>query len=326
MLVVGTLTRNRKNPSARSQRVSFPCSRQNLPAVAPTRAALLGFVLREALPVLLEPAPVAGDVAADLSPAAQAVFTHLEQYGASFLTDIARGTGLLPTQTEEALWELVARGLATGDGIAGLRTLLLPETKRRDRQRRERPHRLRGIRGGAARRRMPVGRWSVLRAGSAAIPPARAEHAAGETERVAEFFAHQLLRRYGVVVRELLAREVRAPAWRVLLQIFRRLEARGEIRGGRFVAGFVGEQFALPEAVDALRAVRRSTDDTEPVLVAAGDPLNLVGILTPGARVSPFSNQVIAYRKGVPVEIGELGAVISRLQSGRVRSRAAMPT
>src|SRR4029077_12734800 len=109
-------------------------------------------------------------------------------------------------------------------------------------------------------------------------------------------------------------REVRAPAWRVILGIFRRMEARGEIRGGRFVDGFIGEQFALPEAVDALRAVRRALEDTEPVIVSAADPLNLVGILTPGARVSPFSNQMIAYQNGVPVEIGELGAVMSRLQ------------
>ena len=130
-----------------------------------------------------------------------------------------------------------------------------------------------------------------------------------------EFMARQLLRRYGVVLRELVAREVRAPAWRVLLSVYRRLEARGEIRGGRFVAGLVGEQFALPEAVEALRAVRRAPGADEVVIISASDPLNLVGILTPGARVSPFSNQVIAYRNGVPVEVGERGAVLSALQA-----------
>jgi ATP-dependent Lhr-like helicase len=257
-------------------------------------------VTRAALPALLEApaAPVAAT--ADLAPAAAAVFAHLDHHGASFLADIARATGQLPSQTEEALWELVARGLVTGDGIAGLRTLLLPEVKRRQPR-----HRLRALRGGAGKRLMPVGRWAILR--TAATTPASPEEAN-------ETFARQLLRRYGIVLRELLAREARAPAWRVLLGIYRRLEARGEIRGGRFVAGFVGEQFALPEAVDTLRAVRRTADDTEPVLVAAADPLNLVGILTPGARLSPFSNQVIAYRNGVPVEVGELGAVVSRLQ------------
>jgi ATP-dependent Lhr-like helicase len=130
----------------------------------------------------------------------------------------------------------------------------------------------------------------------------------------AEQIARQLLRRYGVVFRDLLAREHQAPPWRVLLAIYRRLEARGEIRGGRFVAGFIGEQYALPEAVEALRAVRRQPASDETVIVASGDPLNLVGILTPGGRVSPYANQVIAYRDGIPAEVGPLGAVQSRLR------------
>ena len=267
---------------------------------APTRAAPLAFVLREALPHLLEPAPRQSDLLRDLSPAARDVFAFLQQHGAAFLSDIARGTGRLAVETEDALWELVACGLVTGDGIAGLRTLLLPEVKRRQPR-----HRLHGIGGGAARRQMPIGRWAVLRAPEA---ESTADGPKGDEVR-----ARQLLRRYGVIVRDLLAREARAPAWRVLLNIFRRLEGRGEIRGGRFVAGLVGEQFALPEAVEALRAVRRAGDD-EVVMVSASDPLNLAGILTPGARISPFSNQVIAYRNGVPVEIGERGAVISALQ------------
>ena len=218
--------------------------------------------------------PADGDARGGLSALAGDVLAHLERHGAGFLADIARATGQLPSQTEEALWELVARGLVTGDGIAGLRTLLLPEVKRRPRRH------LRALRGGSARRLMPVGRWALLR------PPGTATAAEEEGH---ERFAWQLLRRYGVVVRELLAREVRAPAWRKLLAIFRRLEARGEIRGGRFVAGYVGEQFALPEAVEALRAVRRAAGKGETALIAAADPLNLVGILTPGARVSPFS-------------------------------------
>ena len=276
--------------------------------VAPTRAAPLAFVMRAALGTLLEPAALDVDLAMRLSPAARDVLAYLEQHGASFLTDIARATGPLPGQTEEALWELVARGLVTGDGIAGLRLLLLPEVKRRQPR-----HRLRALRGGAGKRLMPVGRWSVLR--TASPKPMTAGESSAD-----EFCARQLLRRYGVVLRELLGREVRAPAWRVLLGIYRRMEARGEIRGGRFVAGFIGEQFALPEAVDTLRAVRRAAEDAEPVLVAAADPLNLVGILTPGARVSPFSNQVIAYRNGVPIEVGDLGTVLSRVQSSQPRS------
>jgi ATP-dependent Lhr-like helicase len=155
---------------------------------------------------------------------------------------------------------------------------------------------------------MPVGRWALLRDQADPAP---------QVELAAERAAHRLLLRWGVLFRELCARERGLPSWRALLQALRRLEARGEIRGGRFVDGFIGEQFALPEAVDALRSVRRRGRTDEVVVVAAADPLNLVGIVTAGARISPFSGLVIAYRDGVPVEIGELGAVRSRLQTAR---------
>jgi len=125
--------------------------------------------------------------------------------------------------------------------------------------------------------------------------------------------ARQLLRRYGVVFRDLLARERNAPPWRVLLPVLRRLEARGEIRGGRFVNGFVGEQFALPEAVESLRAVRRSGDDEGTVILPAADPLNLIGIIVPGQRVSPFSTLAVAYRNGVAIDVAPLGTLRSRL-------------
>jgi ATP-dependent Lhr-like helicase len=268
---------------------------------APTRAAPLAFVLRADLPELLVPAPQDSQVRAERSPAARAVLDHLEQRGASFLADIARALKRLPTEVEDALWELVASGLVTGDGIAGLRTLLLPERERRPR----RAAHLRALPGGAVRRLMPVGRWAVLR--DQAAPAAAAEVAA-------ERAARRLLLRWGVIFRELCARERAIPSWRALLYALRRLEARGEIRGGRFVDGFVGEQFALPEAVDALRSVRRRAASGAVMMVAAADPLNLVGILTDGARVSPFSGLVIAYRDGLPIEIGELGAVRSKLQ------------
>jgi ATP-dependent helicase Lhr and Lhr-like helicase len=210
----------------------------------------------------------------------------------------------LPTQVENGLWELVACGLVTGDGIAGLRTLLMPDTKRHP------TRRLAGrwLRGRPSARLMPVGRWSLLR------PVWTRESTAGAPQFRDEAMARQLLRRYGVVFRELLARELPMPSWRVLLPIYRRLEARGEIRGGRFVAGFIGEQFALPEAIDGLRAVRRQSKVSETVIVAAADPLNVVGILTPGPRLSPFTQQVIVYRSGVPIEIGALGAITSRLR------------
>ncbi len=270
---------------------------------APTRSAPIAFVLREDLPSFLDPAPADLASVEGLSGPARDVARHLAERGASFLPDIARATGRLPAQAEGALWELVACGLVTGDGIAGLRALLKPEEKRRL------PHRrLRMLRGGLLRERLiPLGRWSLLH------PAGPGSEPRPNREAMEEAMARQLLRRYGVIFRDLLAREGRAPAWRVLLGIYRRLEARGEIRGGRFVSGFIGEQFALPEAVDALRAVRRKRDEVETVIVTAADPLNLVGILTPGARISPYANQVIAYRAGVPVEVGDLGAVMHRL-------------
>lgn len=267
---------------------------------APTRSAPLAFFRRDAQAFLVQPLPIDETMRASLPEPARRVLHFLEQRGAHFLSDIARGVGLLPVQTEAALWDLVARGLVTGDGVAGLRTLLLPERKRQDRRRR-----LRSVRGGLSARLMPAGRWSLLRSEGWERP---------DEASILETLARQLLRRYGVVLREILARETRAPSWRALLSVYRRLEARGEIRGGRFVDGFVGEQYALPEAVDALRAVRRAAADEATVLIAAADPLNLVGILTPGARVSPLSGQKIAFRRGVAVDVGQLGEVRSRLQ------------
>jgi ATP-dependent Lhr-like helicase len=268
----------------------------------PTRTAPIAFLLRDELEFFLEGALPEWEEAAGLSPAAREVGRYLAQRGASFLADIARGTGLLKVKAEEALWQLVAHGFATGDGIAGLRILLTPESKRKGRRRR-----LRVISGGrTAERMMPVGRWSLWREQAHAAPV--------EAEKVSERRAWQLLRRYGVMFRDLLARESCAPSWRSLLAVYRRLEARGEIRGGRFVNGFVGEQFALPEAVEKLRAERRAKEAAEPVMISSADPLNLVGILTPGGRISPYSNQVIAYQNGTPVEVGPLGAVLSRLR------------
>ena len=154
---------------------------------------------------------------------------------------------------------------------------------------------------------MPVGRWALLRSQVTAT---------SDPQDVVERSTRLLLARYGILVRELLTRERNAPPWRNLLPVLRRLEARGEIRGGRFVDGLVGEQFALPEAIEALRAVRRRKigKSGEVVVVAAADPLNLVGIIGSGDRLSPYSGQVVAYREGVAVEVGELGFVKSRLQ------------
>ena len=270
--------------------------------LAPARNAPLAFLLREELDVFLEATSLRFDHINTLSAMALEVARFLERHGASFLTDIARGTGLLKIKVEEALWQLVAHGLATGDGVAGLRVLLTPDHKRVERRRS-----LRIISGGRSpERAMPVGRWSLWGHSSSADRP--------NNEALLERRARQLLERYGIVFRDLLAREMSMPPWRSLLGVYRRLEARGEVRGGRFVNGFVGEQFALPEAVDALRATRRRETEHSPVIVSAADPLNLVGIITPGARVSPYSNQAIAYRNGVVIDVGLLGELLSRLQ------------
>ncbi|MGH7770278.1 MAG: DEAD/DEAH box helicase [Candidatus Binatia bacterium] len=296
LCLAGIVSWGRLRSSAKEEESGAPLKRGRRRRRAPGRAAPISFVLREDLDhFLTEPNPHV-----PLSTGAREVLSYLEKHGASFLADIARGTGLLKIRAEQALWELVAAGLVTGDGIAGLRVLLLPETKRQSRKR------LRVIAGGrSSERLMPVGRWSLWRSGARA--------AAESPEQSAEFITRQLLRRYGVLFRELTAREGAAPSWRSILEVCRRLEARGEIRGGRFVNGFVGQQFALPEAVDLLRATRRSETKEETVILSAADPLNLVGIITPGPRVSPYSGQVIAYTNGVPSDIGPLGAVLSKL-------------
>jgi ATP-dependent Lhr-like helicase len=159
---------------------------------------------------------------------------------------------------------------------------------------------------------MPVGRWSLWREQQNATPV--------DTEKTVEHRARQFLHRYGVMFRDLLARESCAPSWRSLLSVYRRLEARGEIRGGRFVNGFVGEQFGLPEAIERLRAERRSKDRDAPEMISTTDPLNLAGILTPGGRISPYSNQVIVYQNGAVIDVGLLGAVLSRRQPKDVKT------
>ncbi|HSE87295.1 MAG TPA: DEAD/DEAH box helicase [Candidatus Binatia bacterium] len=293
------------NDANDNNRAEIKPARRAKRLLAPARNAPIAFLLREEIDCYLEKAEVLWDEIPTLSPMARDVARYLEQRGASFLTDIAKGTGLLKVKVEEALWQLVAHGLATGDGIAGLRVLLTPEHKRVGKRRS-----LRVISGGrSAERMMPVGRWSLW----------RHQAAEGDSNSAAtlERKALQLLQRYGIVFRDLLARESNPLPWRSLLQIYRRLEARGEIRGGRFINGFVGEQFALPEAVERLRAERHAKQE-EPIMISAGDPLNLVGILTPGPRVSPYSHQVIAYQNGMPVEVGPLGAVISRLRQAVV--------
>lgn len=286
---------------------------------APPRNAPIGLVLREEMDLLIEgadqratagtppPSDSAGETEAErrasLTREAEAVLAFLDRNGPSFLPDLARGASLLPSAAEEALRELVARGQVTGDGYAGLRMLVGRDEKKRPERR------LRGLRGGRTTRNLPLGRWSLLR-----LPTAETDDSAHAEEARIEARVRLALRRWGVVFRELIVRETLLPPWRPMLHALRRLEARGEIRGGRFVSGFVGEQFATPEAVEALRAVRREKDTGETHILSAADPLNLVGILTPGARIAPQSHTKVAWQGGVPTVSGDLGAVRSRLQ------------
>jgi len=233
--------------------------------------------LRRDLPWLLEPRE--GAPATEPSGPAQDVLAYLRRAGASFVEDIAAGVRRMRLEVEEALCELVTAGLVTGDGFAGLRGLMQTEKRRRPRPGPARPL-----------ARLGTGRWALL-----ASAAARAE------DDVTEAKARLYVRRYGVVFRDLLPREPGAPAWRDLLRVYRRLEMRGELRGGRIVGGFVGEQFAAPEALEALRAIRREPADGQVVRVSACDPLNLVGILTPGPRVPAMLGHYVSYRDGVPL-------------------------
>jgi ATP-dependent Lhr-like helicase len=220
--------------------------------------------------------------AAQPSARAQAVVDYLAANGASFYEELQQA-GLLRSQLEEALAELVALGLVTSDGFAGLRALLIPPSERTGSRRRRRV---------AASNLEEGGRWSLSR------PAANAgEPNAGAIEHVARV----LLRRWGVVFWRVLERESgNLPPWRELLRVYRRLEASGEIRGGRFVAGFTGEQFALPEAVGLLREVRRRPGEGEWIAVSGADPLNLAGILTPGPRLPAHAGNRLLYRDGIP--------------------------
>ncbi len=261
---------------------------------APTRAAPVTLALREDLPHLLA---ALGGAPPPLGPSARALVDVLASRGASFLPDLAAETGRLPGEVEQALWELVSAGFVTADGFAGLRALVEPSP-------RGRPARRPGFAGG---------RWSLLRRTSPAVAPGSGVLDDALLERIARIY----LLRYGIVFRDVLARESSPPPWRDLVRTYRALEARGSIRGGRFVAGFTGEQFALPEAVDALRAARRApSDGIERVDVCAADPLNLVGVLTPGARVAAVIGNRVAYVDGVPADPGAPGARGSRARAG----------
>jgi len=255
--------------------------------VIPTSVAPITFFVREDSEWMIPRRETGEAEMTGLSADAIAVLEFLRQRGASFFADIVRGSGKLKSEVEAALWELVAAGLLTADGFDNLRALIDP--KRRSGQ---------GT-GRASRPRHSSGRWSLLFSGET-----------GDHSRALEATCWMLLRRYGIVFRELLSREPILPKWRELLITFRRLEDRGEIRGGRFISGFLGEQFALSMAVESLRAMRNQQPTGELIAVSAADPLNLVGIVVPGERIPLNSGRMVAFRDGVAVEPDEQSNVI----------------
>jgi ATP-dependent Lhr-like helicase len=255
-------------------------------APQPTRNASLTFARRENLDWMLSaarPDALFSDggvwLPPDLSAAARDVVSVLEQRGACFFNDLTSRARRLPAEVEDALWELVARGLVTADAVQNLRVLQSPAQRRRQKLLQ---------RGGP-------GRWSLL-------APSEPKPADEVLEQLARLF----LQRYGIVWRDLVMREALATTWRELLFVYRRMEARGEVRGGRFVSGFVGEQFALPEAVDMARSVRRQAPSGVRVQLSAVDPLNLTGVVTPGPRVPATVGNIVTWVDGIPQGVDAL--------------------
>ena len=246
----------------------------------------------------------------ELSLRAQRVHTALSEHGALFFDELLSDAHLLPTELENALQELVAAGLVSADSFAGLRALITPASKRQNRSHR------RG-RGALFGGMDDAGRWALL----------RKTPAADNRDASLEHVARTLLRRYGVICWRLLEREADwLPSWRELLRCYHRLEARGEIRGGRFINGLAGEQFALPEAVALLREVRRRPVDGGLVAISASDPLNLIGTLLPGNKVPALSGNRLLFRDGLPVATLIAGNVqllieVELAQQGELRER-----
>lgn len=257
--------------------------------VVPTNAAPITFYIRETaewLPHALASERVEeARLSESLSKEALDVRSLLRERGACFASDIQRILGFSKFQTHQALWELATAGLAAADGFDQLRVIMDPRRKQ-------------ASHAAAGRRpiRSSAGRWSLLTEDAHTAPSAIEQ--ARRTEAALESYARMLLARYGILFRDLLTRESNAPRWRDLVGVLRRLEARGELRGGRFVTGFGGEQFALAQAADSLRA-SRSRESSAVVTVAAADPANLAGIVLPGERVASIPGRQVCYRNGL---------------------------
>ncbi|MEM7280128.1 MAG: DEAD/DEAH box helicase [Pseudomonadota bacterium] len=264
---------------------------------SPIRQSPITLIDRQAVSFWRSAAPLLNKDDLSLSTQASKVMDVLIHQGASFFIDLVQQSKLLRTQVEDALGELVSWGLVTSDSFAGIRALVTPSSKRPSYGRR-RGRKM--VSSGFDR----AGRWALL-----------SDEWQVEPQDAVEHIAWVLLRRYGVVFRKVLERETHLPPWRDLLRVYWRMEARGEIRGGRFVDGFSGEQFALPDAVAELRNIRRNGNDESLHLVSAADPLNLVGCIVPGEKVPATLNNRIVFRNGKPIA----------MQSGEVTTNLIEP-
>ena len=279
--LAGQITWTRLSPPARRTETRLTPIRTTPIALLPRRHAPLWNSLSSAeTPMVSAPA--------------QTVLDCISQHGACFFDELVDGCGMLRVQVENALAELVGNGLVVSDSFAGLRALLTPSGDRKPIP-------------GRARRRVAktaiedAGRWAIVRRSVA--PAAKLQDATEHTART-------LLRRYGIVCWRILAREGSwLPPWRELLRVLRKLEGRGEIRGGRFIAGFSGEQFALPDAIPVLRQIRRSDPSGATIALSGADPLNLAGLVTPGAKLPAFTGNRVLYQDGIPIAFLSAGEI-----------------
>jgi ATP-dependent Lhr-like helicase len=289
-------------------RLSAP-QNPNTRASAPLRTSPVALYQRENLRHWLMLTQVNSQM--ELSGASRTLFDTLADGGALFFSELVRRSGLLPSQVEEALSQLAALGLVTSDSFDGLRALLVPSNKRptfgRNAGKRRRKANLASIEF--------AGRWSLLRTDAASSPSGNGAESSVRDAAI-EQFARVLLHRYGVVFRRLLERESFPATWYQLGRIYRRWEARGEIRGGYFVGGTSGEQFALPEAIGLLRSIRKASPNGELITLSGADPLNLQGILTPGPRIAALTANRVLFLDGLP---------IAALEAGQIRKIADTP-
>jgi len=272
-----------------------PPQNPNARASTPLRSTPVSVFDRENLTLWLELS--GGQSPAEFTPDTELVLKSLVRSGAMFFSELVRLTKLLPSRVAQALGELTARGWVTSDSFEGLRALLIPSEKRAPFAEPKRKRRHKTVTSVEF-----AGRWSLLRKPPASTPEAGEDFPRASDEAV-ETFARVLLRRYGIVFRRLLERESLRVSWYELGRVYRRLEARGEIRGGHFITGASGEQFALPEAIGLLRSIRRAAPAGELIVINAADPLNLLGILTSGPRVTAITANRILLRDGLPIAV-----------------------